>query len=242
MPKPLPEEQLKVTENVTPNEKVADKNKLTNASENSQAVLLKVTTLQAMQPVKFSGNPAEFPFFRRRIRDNLEDGLSSDAQRIEFLPKFVSGEAYEVVERSAGCSYDDNVAILEERYGQPAAVAAACIEMLTTGPKLGNRDFKGLHNFAEQLQCVSKRLEGDYECEASTISNMKMIVARLPDYLINKWADASYAIREKGLTPKLKDLAQFVKRQAAIKNDPDLLEFLPSRQMKSRQTEQSQIK
>jgi len=56
--KPLPEEQLKVMENVvTPsgeNEKVADKNKLTNAPENSQAVLLKVTMLQATQPVKLT--------------------------------------------------------------------------------------------------------------------------------------------------------------------------------------------
>ena len=98
---PLPKEQLKVTENVvTPsggNQKVADKNKLTNAHKNSQAVLLKVTTLQAMQPVKFSGNPANLPIFTRRIRDNLEDGLLSDAQRIEFHPNFVSGEAYEVV-------------------------------------------------------------------------------------------------------------------------------------------------
>jgi len=92
---PVREEQLKVTENVfTPsgeNKKAADKNKLTNAHENSPAVLLKVTTLQAMQPVKISGNPTDFPIFRRRIRDNLEDGLLSDTQRIAFLPKFVSG-------------------------------------------------------------------------------------------------------------------------------------------------------
>ena len=49
---------------------------------------------------------------------------------------------------------------------------------------------------------------------------MKLIDGRLPDYLINKWADVSYAIREKGRNPGLEDLAKFVKRQAAIKNDP----------------------
>ena len=194
--------------------------RITDTPGNSQAVLLRVTTLQAMQPVKFNGNAADFPVFRRRIRDNLEDGLLSDAQKIEFLPKFVSGEAYEVVERSAGCSYGDIVANLEDRYGQPAAVAAACIEKLTVGPKLGNRDFSGLRNFAEHLQCATKRLEGDYEREASTTANMKLIAGRLPDYLINKWADVSYSIRERGNTPGLNDLAQFVKRQAAIKNDP----------------------
>ena len=58
----------------------------------------------------------------------LEDGLLSDAQKIEFLPKFVTGEAYDVVERSARCSYEDIVANLEDRYGQPATVATACIE------------------------------------------------------------------------------------------------------------------
>ena len=80
-----------------------------------------------MQP-EFSGSAADFPVFRKRIRDDLEDGLLSDAQKIEFLPKFVTGEAYDVVERSARCSYEDIVANLEDRYGQPATVAAACIE------------------------------------------------------------------------------------------------------------------
>lgn len=88
-------------------EEQPDKSNLTHAHRSQ---------LQAMQPVKFSGNTADFPIFRR-IRDNLMDGLLSDAQRIEFSPKFVTGEAYEVVERSARCSYNDIVAILEKRYG-----------------------------------------------------------------------------------------------------------------------------
>ena len=152
---------------------------------------MRVTTLQ----VKFSGSAADFPVFRRRIRDNLEYGLLSDAQKIEFLPKFVTGEAYDVVARSAECSYEDILANLEDRCGQPATVASACIEKLTVGPKLGNRDFKGLRNFAEQLQRAAKRLQGDYEREATATANVKLIAGRLPDYLINKWADVSYSIR-----------------------------------------------
>ena len=89
-----------------------------------------------MQPVKLSGSAAYFPVFRGRIRDNLEDGPLSDAQKIEFLPKFVTDEAE--------CSYEDIVANLEDRCGQPATVAVTCIEKLTVGPKLGNRDFIGL--------------------------------------------------------------------------------------------------
>ena len=107
----------------------------------------------------------------------------------------MTGEACDFVGRSAGCSYEDIVANLEDRYGQPATVAAA--QELTVGPKLGNRDFRGLRNFAEQLQCSAKRLQGDYEREASTTANTKLIAGRLPVYLINKWADVSYSIREK---------------------------------------------
>ena len=88
------------------------------------------------------------------------------------------------------------------------------------GPKLRNRGFKGLRNFAEQLQCATKILQGGYEREASTTAKMKLIAEQLPDSLINKWADVSYSIREKGQNPGLEDLAKFVKRQAAIKNDP----------------------
>ena len=113
-----------------------------------------------MQPVKFNWSAADFPVFRRRIRDNLKYGLLTDVQQIEFLPKFVTGEACDVVARSAGCPYKDILASLEDRYGQPATVTAACIQELTVGPKLGNRDFKGLRNFAEPLQCAIKRLQG----------------------------------------------------------------------------------
>ena len=52
------------------------------------------------------------------------------------------------------------------------------------------------------------------------MANLKQIVRRLPSYLINKWGDVSYSIRENGGSPRLSDLAKFVKRQAAIKNDP----------------------
>ncbi|KAK3715773.1 hypothetical protein QZH41_002282 [Actinostola sp. cb2023] len=181
-----------------------------NTALHNQAVMLKLTMLQAMTPVKFTGNPSDFPTFRDRMRDNLEDGILTDSQRIEFLPKFLGGEAYDVIERVSGCSYKTVVDILEDRYGQPATVAAACIENLTNGPKLPNTDYTGLRDFAEQLESASKKLVGSYELEASTMTNLKQIVRRLPGYLVNKWADTSYAIREKGAAPKLSDLANLV--------------------------------
>lgn len=62
------------------------------------AIMLKLNMLQAMQPVKFSEDADDFPSLRNRLRDNLEDGLLSNGQKMEFLLKFVCGEAYEVVQ------------------------------------------------------------------------------------------------------------------------------------------------
>ena len=107
---------------------------------------------------------------------------------------------------------------------------------------MGNIDFKGLRNFAEQLQCATKRLQRDYEreaSEASTTANMKLITGRLPNYLINKWADVSYSIREKGQRLGLEDLAKFFKRQAATKNDPGFAGVLAMPTMETRASKQT---
>ena len=176
-----------------------------------------------MQPVKFSGKPSDYPTFRERLCDSLEDEVSSDSQKLEFLPKFVTVEVYKVIERVAGCSYEAIMEILHERYRNPAAVAATCIESLTNGPKLFNSDYTGLRNLPEQLEAATKKLHNCYEQEACTMANLKQIVRRLPSYLINKWGEVSYSIRENGGSPRLSDLAKFVKRQAAIKNDPDFV-------------------
>ena len=193
------------------------RDKLVMEGNQTSAILLKLTMFQGMNPIKLS---SDYPTFRNRLRDNLEDGILNDSQKLEFFPKFLSGEAYEVVERVSGCSYDSVLRILHERYGQPATVTAACIASLTKGPKLQNNDNTGLLNFAEQLEAASKKFSGHYELQASTMANLRQIVTRLPNYLVNKWGEVSYSIREKGGMPRLSDLSKFVRRQAAIKNDP----------------------
>ena len=194
--------------------KIAEKhtvNELSTRDVDSTVVLLKLTMLQTMQPVKFSGNPSDYLTFRERLCDSLEDEVLTDSQKLEFLPKFVTGEVYKVIERVAGCSYEAIMEILHQRYGNPAAVATACIESLTNGPKLSNSDYTGLQNLGEQLEAATKKLCGCYEQEASTMANLKQIVRQLPCYLINKWGDVSYSIRENGGSPRLSELAKFVK-------------------------------
>ena len=68
--------------------------------------MLNLSMLQAIQSVKFTGNPSDYPTFRDRITFNLEDNVLSDSQKVEFLP-------LEVVERASGCTYNEIITILE---------------------------------------------------------------------------------------------------------------------------------
>ena len=191
-----------------------------HAPRDPVAAMWKAQMLSGMQPTRFSGNPVDFPFFRDQIRTHLESDLLTDAQRVEYLPKFVTGEALEVVKRNRGCSFNDIMKTLEERFGQTIRVTQACIEDLVAGPRLTYGDCIGLMNFSEKLNTATKILQGDIEREANVATNLKRIVGRLPNDLIMKWQNENYEIVKSGRSPRLKDIAAFVKRQASIRNDP----------------------
>ena len=103
--------------------------------------------LAGIKPTQFSGNPAELPFFREQGRTHLESDLLTDAQQVECLPKFVAGEALEVVKRNRGCTFNEIMKTLEERFGQAVRVTQACVEELASGPKLAYGDNTGLFQF-----------------------------------------------------------------------------------------------
>ena len=46
-------------------------------------------------------------FFREQVRMHLDSDLLTDAQQVEYLPKFVAGEALEVVKRNRGCTFNE---------------------------------------------------------------------------------------------------------------------------------------
>ena len=184
------------------------------------AAMWKAQMPSGMRPTQFSGNPVDFPSFREQIRTHLEGDLLTDAQRVKYLPKFVTGEALEVVKRKRGYSFSDIIETLKERFGQAIRVTQACIEDLLSGPKLTYGDNIGLMNFSEKLNAATRILQGDVEREASVATNLRRIVSRLPNDLINRWQNENYEIVKSGRSPRLKDIAAFVNRQASIRNDP----------------------
>ena len=184
------------------------------------AAMLKIQLLNGIKPTQFSGKPADFPFLRKQLSEHLESQFLSDAQRVEYLPKFLCGDALEVIKRNRGCLYDDLVNILENRYGRPIQVSQACIEELVSGPKLNYGDNVELLNFAERLNTATKILTGADEQEISVATNLRKIIDRLPNDLIPRWQNENYEILRRGSPARLKHISDFVKKHATIRNDP----------------------
>ena len=63
-----------------------------------------------------------FPFFCDQICTLHESDLLTDAEHVEYLPKFVTGEALEVVKQNRGCSFNNIMKTLEEHFGQTIRV------------------------------------------------------------------------------------------------------------------------
>ena len=131
------------------------------------AAMWKAQLLSRIKPTQFSSNPAELPFFREQVRTHLESYALTDAQQVEYLPKLVAGEALDVVKRNRGCTFNEIMKTLEERFGQAVRVTQACVEELASGPKLAYGDNIGLLNFSENLNAATRILKGDVEREAS---------------------------------------------------------------------------
>jgi len=99
-------------------------------------------------------------------------------------------------------------------------VSQACIEGLISGPKLFPGDNVSLLNFSEKLNAATKVLNGDVEREASVATDLRKIVNSLPNDLVAKWQTENYEIVSRHRTARLQDIANFVKRQASIRNEP----------------------
>ena len=170
------------------------------------AAMWRVQLLNGIKPTPFSNNPADFPFFQQQIQTHLESDSLTDAQRVEYLPKFETGEALEVVKRNRGCSFRDIMKTLEERFGQAMRVTQECVEDLT--PALS----WPTETMLENLNAASRILHGDVERKASVATILKRIVNRLQN--------ENYEILKRGKTARLKDIAAFVKKQASNRKDP----------------------
>ena len=159
------------------------------ATRDPVAAMWKAQMHSGMQPTWFNGNPVDFPLFR---------DLRTDAQRVEYLPKFVTGEALEVVNGNRGCSFND---IMKNPWGTLWSDNKGNASMNRRSCSLSKADLWGLYWTWTLLQKSFKATLNVKQTSQQTSSILLAV------FLMILSSNCKKKIVESGRSPRLKDIA-----------------------------------
>ena len=123
---------------------------------------------------------------------------------------------------SKGIMYATALRTIKEQFGQPSVIARALVNNLTKGEKIGRSDRKKLREFSiDLMNCMATMKRIGYTADINANENLRKIVMRLPDHMIEKWRVFVADIREKGQTATVHHITEFVKKRVKAEFDPD---------------------
>ena len=110
-------------------------------------------------PPKFAGDSAEFPVFKQRMQDWLDEKGFTEKEKVTYLLSFVDGDAKEAIKHcEIGDGYLEAMTILEGQFGHPAKVVSASIRQITEGSRIESGDRDSLVNLRNHLHTCLKVL------------------------------------------------------------------------------------
>jgi hypothetical protein len=162
---------------------------------------------------KFCGNALFYANFIDRFKIHIHDKpyLTDDMRMIQ-LKMHVTGDAERAISGlgSKGVMYATALKILKEQFGQPSTIARSLVNQLTKGDKIQRNDRRALRELSIDLvNCVATMHQVKYFADVNASDNLRKIVMRLPDYLIQKWKSVVIDIREKQRSPTIEDISTF---------------------------------
>lgn len=211
-----------------------DPNALTHQDYSLHTELMKKELL-SQNKLQFNDAPDEFRLWKSRVLERASKVSFTPAQMLEFMCQSTDdkSEAQSLLERLSRV-YIRNPALglqeawnkLEDRFGSTDRVVDALIDKMNKLPTPS--DARSLQKFSDIIEEVraaqlDESLEGLNVLDSPVV--MKPIIAKLPDDLARKWRDTAFQFKENhNLTfPPLEHFANFIARQARIRNDSALM-------------------
>ena len=136
----------------------------------------------------------------------------------------LKGEAERAISgvASKGIMYATALKGLKEQFGQPSVIARAVVNKLTMGDRIGRNNRQALRKFSlDIINCLSIMHRLNYYADVNANDNLRRIVMRLPDYLVDKWKGVVADFRERGQGPMLQHISDFVRKCVKAEFDPD---------------------
>ena len=178
--------------------------------------------IPSIKLIQFDGINVEFiERFKLHIHDKPH--LSDDI-RIVQLKMHLVGNAERAVSGlgSQGKMYSTALKTLKEQFGQPSVIARAYINKLVDSRKIQSNDRKALQQLSfDVANCVATLKQINHLADVNVTENLRKIIKRLPDHMIDKWKSVASDLREKGQIPSLEHISQFLRRRVKAEFDPD---------------------
>jgi len=204
--------------------------------QQEQIVKTMTNTLMLPKPelFTFDGNHLHYWMFIRNFERNIEGKTSDESEKLNYLLQYCTGKAKEVVRNCVvmepSLGYVTARKLLQERFGEPYAIASAHIEQVSKGPPLRASDREGLLNFADKLKDCELTLRSiGYLDDLNSADNLRKIAERFPFHLRARWLDIARGIRNGGGKPRINQMAEFITEKAMAANDPVFGEIMDAK-------------
>ena len=174
---------------------------------------------------KFTGNPLDYLDFIDGFKTHIHDKAHlTDDMRMIQLKMHITGEVERPISGlgSKGIMYATALKTIKEQFGQSSLIARAVINNLTKGEKFGRNDRGGLREFSiDLINCIATMKRLGYSADINANENLRRIIMRLPDQMIERWRGVVADIREKGQVPTVSHISEFVRKKVKAEYDPD---------------------
>jgi hypothetical protein len=186
--------------------------------------------------IKYDGNSLTYVEFIERFKLHIHDKPHlSDDMRMVQLKMHLIGNAERAVSGlgSQGTMYATALKTLKEQFGQSSVIARACINKLVDKRKLASNDRQALQELSfDVVNCLATLKQINHLADINATDNLRRIVKRLPDRLIDAWKIVASDLREKGETPSLEHISRFLRKRVKAEFDPDFGDIQKSESQK----------
>lgn len=173
---------------------------------------------------KFNGSPLDYVEFIEKFKIHIHDKPNiSDDMRMIQLKMHVTGEAERAIAGlgSGGIMYATALKLIKDQFGQKSVIARAVVNRLTKGAKIAASDRQALREFSLDIfNSLAILQQMKHFADVNASDNLRQAVKRLPDHLIRKWKCTVSDIRDRGQSPSLQHISEFVRK--TVKSEFDL--------------------
>ena len=173
----------------------------------------------------FDGNPLNFKYFMMLFRELVESKIEDPRLRLTRQIKYTTGETKELIkhciEEPVNKGYKNALNLLYRIYGGQHTILAAYKKEVKVWPQIKVGDASGFwkfYNFLLRCQSIIGRNKWN---DLDSPESICMLLSKLPGELGDRWNREVYSIRAKdSREPELKDLINYVDKEAALVSDP----------------------